>query len=473
MDKTLLLTVQYVCNSAGLAVPWNEIAILMGEGITGGAVIQHLAKLRTRMVTQGLPVPPPLRRGGGGSRISTSTSSGSKKKTAATKNEQTTTPAKSKKAGKKAATGSDESEDDDIFNDNDSDATYGEPRPKRVKSDAKGPMRRNIKIEESDEEVDTPSKPPKRKYQKSSSSRNLSAYGTTDINGVPIGDYSDDEAATDTGLVAGGAPWLALEDDYVNYPNTGMKTPYEKKSLVVTFPTAEMADVLGSVEEEENEDVDDDDSEDEAIGGEIESYGGEAHVLSNEETNQNFSLYNQNFENFPAAQMEPAFGATNQNNMYNDLYHAGSKVAPFDGGYEGSIGADFNFGLASTGFNYQNDDFNAGTGLFRNEDMFVGTVPQNNFGYQSAFDNHIGGLPFSNLQDHPDTIPYQVQTSGDYTSSNDQTPAGTSAGAEIPTGYFSNQFHLPSSNGSDGLFHDENFNGNFGNGSFSSNPYGN
>lgn len=36
----------------------------MKNGISDGAIVQHLAKLRTRMVEAGLEVPPPLRRGG-------------------------------------------------------------------------------------------------------------------------------------------------------------------------------------------------------------------------------------------------------------------------------------------------------------------------------------------------------------------------------------------------------------------------
>ena len=69
MDQKLLLSFQYASNVAGLAVPWDEIGRVMGEGITGSAVIQHLAKTRTRMIARGLAVPPPLRRGGGTSRI--------------------------------------------------------------------------------------------------------------------------------------------------------------------------------------------------------------------------------------------------------------------------------------------------------------------------------------------------------------------------------------------------------------------
>lgn len=38
----------------------------MGQNVSEGAIVQHLAKLRTRRVDVGKAVPPPLRRGGGG-----------------------------------------------------------------------------------------------------------------------------------------------------------------------------------------------------------------------------------------------------------------------------------------------------------------------------------------------------------------------------------------------------------------------
>lgn len=64
MDRKLLLAVQWACNKKSVKVPWEMIGREMGETITESAVVQHLAKLRTRMVNEGLPVPPPLTRGG-------------------------------------------------------------------------------------------------------------------------------------------------------------------------------------------------------------------------------------------------------------------------------------------------------------------------------------------------------------------------------------------------------------------------
>ena len=71
MDKQLLLTIQQQCNVAGVRLPWDAIGSEMGQYVTEGAVIQHLAKLRCRMVEQGVRVPPPLRRGGAGRGLST------------------------------------------------------------------------------------------------------------------------------------------------------------------------------------------------------------------------------------------------------------------------------------------------------------------------------------------------------------------------------------------------------------------
>lgn len=65
MDKKLLLVLQYICNAEGIKMPWDKVAAIMGPTISDGAVVQHLAKLRQRMIAAGLSVPPPLKRGGG------------------------------------------------------------------------------------------------------------------------------------------------------------------------------------------------------------------------------------------------------------------------------------------------------------------------------------------------------------------------------------------------------------------------
>ncbi|KAI4121664.1 MAG: hypothetical protein LQ338_006242 [Usnochroma carphineum] len=64
MDKKLLLTIQWACNKKGVKIPWETVGREMGETITESAVVQHMAKLRQRMVNDNLPVPPPLTRRG-------------------------------------------------------------------------------------------------------------------------------------------------------------------------------------------------------------------------------------------------------------------------------------------------------------------------------------------------------------------------------------------------------------------------
>ncbi|PWY68658.1 hypothetical protein BO70DRAFT_151964 [Aspergillus heteromorphus CBS 117.55] len=61
-----MLTVQSVCNTNSIKIPWAEVATTMGHNVSEGAIVQHLAKLRSRRVAANKAVPPPLRRGGVG-----------------------------------------------------------------------------------------------------------------------------------------------------------------------------------------------------------------------------------------------------------------------------------------------------------------------------------------------------------------------------------------------------------------------
>ncbi|EXJ91505.1 hypothetical protein A1O3_00053 [Capronia epimyces CBS 606.96] len=63
LDKGVLLTLQYAAAESGMKLPWARVAEIMGPRFTEGSIVQHLAKLRTIMNAEGLPVPPPLRRG--------------------------------------------------------------------------------------------------------------------------------------------------------------------------------------------------------------------------------------------------------------------------------------------------------------------------------------------------------------------------------------------------------------------------
>ncbi|PYH96073.1 hypothetical protein BO71DRAFT_301510, partial [Aspergillus ellipticus CBS 707.79] len=66
LNELLLLTVQSVCNANSIKIPWMNVAQTMGHNVTEGAIVQHLAKLRSRRVASNKAVPPPLRRGGVG-----------------------------------------------------------------------------------------------------------------------------------------------------------------------------------------------------------------------------------------------------------------------------------------------------------------------------------------------------------------------------------------------------------------------
>ncbi|KAL2412721.1 hypothetical protein ABEF95_005199 [Exophiala dermatitidis] len=63
LDKGVLLAIQYASAEAGIKLPWQRVAELMGPKFSEGAIVQHLAKLRSIMASEGIPVPPPLRRG--------------------------------------------------------------------------------------------------------------------------------------------------------------------------------------------------------------------------------------------------------------------------------------------------------------------------------------------------------------------------------------------------------------------------
>jgi hypothetical protein len=67
-DQQLLLSVQYECSVRGIKIPWQEIGERIDNGITDNAILQHLSKLRQRMLECGFEVPPGLNRGGFASR---------------------------------------------------------------------------------------------------------------------------------------------------------------------------------------------------------------------------------------------------------------------------------------------------------------------------------------------------------------------------------------------------------------------
>ena len=174
LDKQVLLAVQYTCNEAGVRIPWDDVATLMGDvtgepKFTGGAIIQHLSKLRSKMESHSIRVPPALRRG-------TIVKTPSKIYAAANKLKSASSTAKTTKAGnvksKKAKSRNLESEEEDDSDDipveyrededDDSDGEYGSAKKKRRVSSGKGKAKRQPapaaaeKEEDDDEEVKTP-----------------------------------------------------------------------------------------------------------------------------------------------------------------------------------------------------------------------------------------------------------------------------------------------------------------------------
>ncbi|MCJ1387206.1 hypothetical protein MMC18_000046 [Xylographa bjoerkii] len=145
MDIQMLLTLQKICNQKAIKLPWDEVGAQLGGTITGGAIIQHLAKIRARRVEQGLPVPEPLKRGSGGS---ISLSSGAVNDASG---------ARKGRRGKRTTSLSintsneDDEEEFDVDKASDPEASFGEVRKKRVK--------REIEDENDDDEYGMLKKP--------------------------------------------------------------------------------------------------------------------------------------------------------------------------------------------------------------------------------------------------------------------------------------------------------------------------
>ena len=432
-------------NVAGLTVPWDEIGRVMGEEITGSAVIQHLAKTRTRMISRGLDVPPPLRRGGGSSRIpatgtatAPTTAAITDKSNLKAKRNAKSAPRKAKKATKKGNTISDDSDTDDDWKDDDSDAEYGEPAAKRAKT-TKGPMKRKIKTEDSDDENIPLSKASKRKASDFKPSEELSAFGHTDINGVPIDDDMGTEDEVGNELVGTGQPWLELDEDHASNSTISKKTPV-KKSLVVSLPTTPAKTDMFKAEDHEN------------------------HVVGDQ-------------SGFEGYQIE-------DHQTFGDPFTNGSTgVLANTNGYGGAYGND-------GGFQSQDPSQDgAFTGSFATDGGFDANVP-NAFGT-----NVTGGGSISDVYNFGsgNTVPYPIQTSwpdyqgsmgsSSYYPSLTQTPAATSAGPDFSGGYFgNNQFDIDHFNdgsysfaaNNDNPFNADNIDGNFvDDGFFGSNTYGN
>lgn len=534
MDKKLLLAIQYCCNSLGPGMPWSDIGSVMGEGISGGAVIQHLAKLRVRMVDQNLSVPPPLKRGGN-PHISTSAQSGIKKTSIAKGSgaSKVTKTVTKKAKGKKADAGSDDSEEDTWVDDDDSDAEYGERPAKRGKPNAKDTIRtRKMKTEDSEEEVVTPSRPSKRKHQSTMSSPG----------------ENHGEVGVKTDFAAAGANWLSLEDDDASHPKHANNTAYTKPRFVVSLPITSHKTGMAGGSKQNAGYMNDDEYEDEMTGGGVETFADDSHALSNEGNNEAW-LYEE-VDNQATSQ-------ANNIGLYDHAYNTNTHGMAFNGGFADTSNNHYlnSTGLETNGNTFENNglvnhqavgqfgafggigggNFEVPTTDFNSQS--AGTFPEINREYGGNFSDAIvksasvenGGMTngnivnqhglgrsyqvgngygassntFGNNFDGPlrfdqhnntQSVPYPIQTSwptngnsagpSNKTSVN-QTPADTSAGVDMGAGYFGDDGHFDFgtfdeaavdysvNDGSDVLFGAGDFDGNLVGGSyFGSDTYG-
>ena len=153
MPATKVVSASHVCDTLPAVRPTTDsdtvdrVAELMGPKFSNGAIVQHLAKLRAKMVDANLedvPIPPPLKKGMTTKEPSKIYSPGNKRKKSvavtgatgaaaalapATPPARKTTKAKGRKIKKEAS--DDESEDEPDFYD--SDEEYGAPKKKSKK----------------------------------------------------------------------------------------------------------------------------------------------------------------------------------------------------------------------------------------------------------------------------------------------------------------------------------------------------
>ncbi|KAL1983352.1 hypothetical protein VTN96DRAFT_10411 [Rasamsonia emersonii] len=116
----------------------------MGNNVSEGAIVQHLAKLRSRRVASNKQVPPPLRRGGSGSAAkasSTSTSPTKGSAEASSPKEQTKTKAR------KAADSSDEEDIPVVDETSDESEEYGSRRRSKKSGKKKSRKRRKLDVD--------------------------------------------------------------------------------------------------------------------------------------------------------------------------------------------------------------------------------------------------------------------------------------------------------------------------------------
>lgn len=55
----MLLGVEHFCRKKGITIPWDKVASIVGDHVTGKAIEQHLVKMTKKRADAGLPIPPP------------------------------------------------------------------------------------------------------------------------------------------------------------------------------------------------------------------------------------------------------------------------------------------------------------------------------------------------------------------------------------------------------------------------------
>ncbi|KAE8420518.1 hypothetical protein BDV36DRAFT_306638 [Aspergillus pseudocaelatus] len=137
-----------VCNNQSIKIPWSEVASTMRNNVTEGAIVQHLAKVRTRRVDAGKEVPPPLRRGGVGSSSKSSENAPTRNASGAKRN---------LRAAHSSRSEEDERRDMNLPDDASSDEDYierGRRRSRLKKQSHKSQPRGAIPIKIEDQEID-------------------------------------------------------------------------------------------------------------------------------------------------------------------------------------------------------------------------------------------------------------------------------------------------------------------------------
>lgn len=129
---------QAACNAEGIKIPWDRVAQLLSDNITGGAVVQHMAKLRQRMEQANLKVPPVLKRGGTSINPLIANKNVGKRRFIALKEVKAVTSSGTDSEG---ADTSEDEEDFDVDEASDPEEEYGEARSKSVKSKASAKQR--------------------------------------------------------------------------------------------------------------------------------------------------------------------------------------------------------------------------------------------------------------------------------------------------------------------------------------------